>query len=151
MSRMQRLYQSTILAHNKNPKNFGVLDFFTHQAHGKNPLCGDDYMLYLLVDENNCISQISFVGKGCAISKAAASMMTEHVLGQSRENVLAKKDTFLKMLRDSFDDEDKMILGSLALFEGVKEFPVRVKCAALIWRALEHALSENKDIEVSTE
>ncbi|MEK9657968.1 MAG: SUF system NifU family Fe-S cluster assembly protein [bacterium] len=153
MSRLKQLYQATILEHNKNPRHFGVLDTYSHQAHGKNPLCGDEYVLYVLVDEDKKIDQISFVGKGCAISKAAASMMAERILGASCTEALGLKDAFLSLLSESCSSDDKATLGSLKVFEGVCEFPVRVKCAALIWRALEKALASDLGSEavVSTE
>eukprot|EP01047_Picozoa_sp_COSAG01_P053228 COSAG01_NODE_5683_length_4102_cov_19.864352_3_plen_156_part_00 len=139
MSRLQQLYQATILEHNKNPRHFGVLEHYSHQAHGKNPLCGDDYVLYVLVEDER-ILQLSFVGKGCAISKASASMMAETVLGQLIDDVKNLKDYFIKLLSEQCSDEEKRKLGSLTVFEGVCQFPVRVKCAALAWRALESAL-----------
>ena len=151
MSRLQRLYQATILEHNKNPRHFGVLDTYTHHVHGRNPLCGDDYILYLFIDEGDCIQQVSFVGKGCAISKASGSMMAECVLGQSVDAVVKQKDLFLNLLHESCTDADKGQLGALTVFEGVCAFPARVKCAALIWRALEQALTGDGSVDVSTE
>jgi len=151
MSRLQRLYQATILEHNKNPRHYGVLDSFSHQAHGKNPLCGDDFYLYILLDDKNCISQVSFVGKGCAISKASASMMAVSILGQALDDVLNLKDAFLLMLKEGKSEDKASTLGQLSVFEGVCAFPVRVKCAALIWRALENALMSSFENVVSTE
>ena len=151
MSRLQRLYQATILEHNKNPRHFGVLDSYTHHAHGKNPLCGDDYMLYLTINTDDCIDQISFVGKGCAISKASGSMMAECVLGNPVAEVTKRKDMFLKLLHESCTESEKKILDSLTVFEGVCAFPARVKCAALIWRALEQALTGDGSVDVTTE
>lgn len=151
MSRLQRLYQATILEHNKNPRHYGVLESYSHHSHGKNPLCGDDFYLYILLDEYDHIQQISFVGKGCAISKASASMMAERVLGEPVERALKLKDVFLNMLKLGKPEDDAAILGSLSVFEGVCAFPVRVKCAALIWRALENAFSSLESTVVSTE
>jgi len=139
--RLDHLYQETILAHNKNPRNFKVPDTFTHHSHGKNPLCGDDYHIYLNI-KDGVIEDIGFHGQGCAISKASSSILTTEVKGKRVEDVKRLKDEFLNMIteKSQCDGDCQNCLGKLKIFEGVKKYPVRVKCATLIWRALEDAL-----------
>jgi nitrogen fixation NifU-like protein len=146
---LKRLYQQVLLDHNKNPRNFKVIEKPTHYAHGINPLCGDDYHLFLTI-ENDTIKDIGFHGNGCAISKSVSSMMTTHILNKTTSDVIKIKDTFIELLTDSLTDEDLEHLGHLTLFENVKEFPIRVKCATLIWRALEAALNKTES-KISTE
>jgi nitrogen fixation NifU-like protein len=138
-----------ILEHNKKPRNFLKLEHHTHSSHGKNPLCGDDYFVFINVD-NNVIQDVSFLGQGCAISKSSGSLMTEVLKGKTVEEAIEMKDAFLDMVSKDINAETKALLGKLKVFEGVKQFPVRVKCAALVWRALEDAI-ENKSGEISTE
>ena len=152
--RLNDLYQEVILDHNKKPRHFGKLEKPTGTAHGVNPLCGDDYQVYLHVDSEGVLKQIAFEGQGCAISKSSASLMTDAVLGKNTGDVKALKDEFIRLLtRDSASEATRIALGKLKIFEGVKQFPVRVKCATLIWRALEAALEADagQKIEVSTE
>jgi nitrogen fixation protein NifU and related proteins len=139
MSRIQRLYEDMILEHNKKPRNFCVMENHSHSSHGKNPLCGDDYYVYINCSESH-IDNVSFIGQGCAISKSSGSLMTEMLKGLSIQEALALKDSFLDMVSTDISPEKKKSLGNLKVFEGVKEFPARVKCAALVWRALEDAL-----------
>ena len=148
---LKKLYQQVLLDHNKNPRNFKVIENATHYAHGVNPLCGDDYHLFIMIEEN-MIKDIGFHGSGCAISKSVSSMMTKHVLDKSIDDVIQIKDAFINMLTKELTDEHAThLLGHLTLFENVKDFPIRVKCATLIWRALETALSNAIDKKVSTE
>jgi len=149
MSRLDQLYQEMILEHNKNPRNFGVLEPCSHFSHGKNPLCGDDFFVFLDV-KDGVINDVKFDGAGCAISKSSASLMTTAIKGQVVEDVLRKKDLFLKMVTEAISPEEEKELGKLKVFSGVKKYPVRVKCAALIWRALENAL-EHGSGSISTE
>ena len=149
MSRLKQLYESTILDHNRNPRNFRTMSPCTHSSHGKNPLCGDDYFVFVNVVDG-FIEDISFHGHGCAISKSSGSLMTAHLKGKSVEDVLKYKELFIQLVSQEMSDEEKRLLGKLKVFEGVKEYPVRVKCAALVWRALEDALVVNKG-EISTE
>ena len=136
------LYQEVILDHNRRPRNFKKLEDANAYAHGHNPLCGDDYFLYLVVDASGMIKKIGFEGDGCAISKSSASMMTAAVEGKSVKEVGALKDNFIHLLTDNTgSDVVRVAAGKLKIFEGVKQFPVRVKCATLIWRTLEEALS----------
>ncbi len=149
MSRSQQLYEAMILDHNKKPRNFSVMDPHTHSSHGKNPLCGDDFYVYISCNDTE-IEAISFIGQGCAISKSSGSMMTEMLKGLPIQEALELKESFLEMVSTDISPEKKKSLGKLKVFEGVKDFPARVKCAALVWRALEDALGA-KSGETSTE
>ena len=148
---LKKLYQQVLLDHNKKPRNFKVIENATHYAHGVNPLCGDDYHLFINI-EDNIIKDIGFHGSGCAISKSVSSIMTVHILNKKVSEVIKIKDQFIELLTKELTDEKaKEILGHLTLFENVKEFPIRVKCATLIWRALEVALLNKVEKKVSTE
>lgn len=149
-TRLQQLYEAMILEHNKNPRNFKILEGCTHQSHGKNPLCGDDYYVFLNIDDQQIIQDVGFIGQGCAISKSSGSLMTDRVKGKSVSDVLALKEAFLHMVTEGISESEKVLLGKLTVFEGVKQYPVRVKCAALVWRALEDALLRSQGT-VSTE
>lgn len=133
------IYQEVILDHNKNPRNFSALPDSNRHTHGYNPLCGDDYNLYLKVNPDGTIEKASFQGTGCAISKASASMLTTSVKGKKVAEAEALKDKFLKLVTCG-EYADTKELGSLRAFQGVRMFPVRVKCATMIWHALEEAL-----------
>ena len=148
MDDIQELYQETILDHNRNPNNYGTLDNANHKAEGFNPLCGDHYRFYMDID-NGTIKDIRFEGSGCAISKSSASIMTTLVKGKStaEAEVLIKKISHL-LTDDTLPDLTE--LGKLAVFAGVREFPVRVKCASLAWHTLKSALDNKNDV-VSTE
>ncbi len=140
--KLDDLYQEVILDHNRRPRNFKKLEDANAYAHGHNPLCGDDYFLYLVIDEGGMIKKVGFEGDGCAISKSSASMMTAAVEGKSVKEAGAAKDNFIRLLTDNTgSDTVRATAGKLRIFEGVKQFPVRVKCATLIWRTLEEALS----------
>ena len=143
MNRLRQLYEQMILDHNKNPRNFKHLEPCTHYSHGHNPLCGDDYKVMINV-KNDIITDICFHGDGCAISKASGSMMTEKLIGLNLNDVKLIKNNFLELITS--DKELSLDIGKLKVFEGIKQYPVRVKCAALVWRALEDAL-ESKSIE----
>lgn len=149
MSRLDRLYESMILEHNKHPRHFYELESCSHSSHGKNPLCGDDYYVYLMVEDNRIVD-ISFKGTGCAISKSSGSLMTSELIGKTRDEALALKDDFLDLVTKGTTQEQDNRLGKLRVFEGVRKFPVRVKCAALVWRTLEDALSGDHG-QISTE
>ena len=143
--KLDDLYQEVILDHNRRPRNFHKLDGANAYSHGVNPLCGDDYELYLLVDEGGIIKKVSFQGQGCAISKSSASMMTTLIEGKSLKEVAELKDSFIRLLTSPETSEDmRSKVGRLKLFEGVRQFPVRVKCATLIWHALADALKDKK-------
>ena len=144
MKNLKKLYQQVLLDHNKSPRNFKNLENPTHYAHGVNPLCGDDYHLFLQVEED-VVQDIGFTGTGCAISKSVSSMMTQHIKGKRVNDIIKIKDAFIEMLTENLTADDaKHLIGHLTLFENVKEFPIRVKCATLIWRALEAALDNNQ-------
>lgn len=149
MSELSELYQQVILDHNKKPRNFRKLENAGYSAEGFNPLCGDHLMIYLNL-ENDAVTEISFEGSGCAISKAAASMMTQAVKGKTKPEAERLFKEFHKMVtgEDEVDDEERGI-GNLTIFSGVREFPVRVKCATLPWHTMHAAL--NKQEVISTE
>lgn len=149
MSELSELYQQVILDHNKKPRNFRRLETANHTAEGYNPLCGDQLTIYLDL-ENDQVKDVGFEGSGCAISKAAASMMTQAVKGKSKEQVESLFNEFHSMVMGELNEEtDDNSLGNLKIFAGVREFPVRVKCATLPWHTLHAAL--NKEDQVSTE
>jgi nitrogen fixation protein NifU and related proteins len=121
----------------------------THCSHGKNPLCGDEYEIFVQI-KGDVIDDVKFKGVGCAISKASASIMTTMVKGKTRKAALDLKDNFIKMVTKGCDGDCDNCLGKLKVFENVKKYPVRVKCATLIWRALENAINDTEEI-ASTE
>jgi nitrogen fixation NifU-like protein len=141
MSDFNELYQQVILEHNKKPRNFEVLEGAKLYALGKNPLCGDQFAVYVNVGEDGTIEKVAFQGSGCAIAKASASMMTTALKGKTLEEAHAMKDAFHKMLLGDLNPEtDPHPLGRLTIFSGVKEYPVRVKCATLAWHTLDAAI-----------
>src|SRR3981081_2405345 len=144
MSELSELYQQVILDHNKKPRNFRKLESANHSAEGFNPLCGDHLTVYLNL-EGDAVKEISFEGSGCAISKAAASMMTQAVKGKSKEDAEKLFSEFHGMVTGEVDEETTMNgLGNLKIFSGVREFPVRVKCASLPWPTMNAALNNHK-------
>ena len=149
MSELSELYQQVILDHNKKPRNFRKLESANHSAEGYNPLCGDQLTVYLNV-EGDLVTDVGFEGSGCAISKASASMMTQAVKGKSKEQAQTLFKEFHSMVTGELDAEnDENSLGNLKIFAGVREFPVRVKCATLPWHTMHAAL--NKQEQISTE
>jgi nitrogen fixation NifU-like protein len=149
MSELSELYQQVILDHNKKPRNFRKLETANHSAEGFNPLCGDQLTVYLNL-EDDLVKEVGFEGSGCAISKAAASMMTQAVKGKSKEQAEHLFQEFHSMVMGELNTEtEENSLGNLKIFAGVREFPVRVKCATLAWHTLLAAL--NKEAQVSTE
>lgn len=149
MADLRDLYQEVILEHSKAPRNYRELAVANQHAEGYNPLCGDHFTVYLQV-EGDAIRDISFQGSGCAISKASASMMTQALKGKSKEEARKLFDRFHKLVTTGETNGDRPELGKLAVFSGVSEFPVRVKCATLAWHTLQAAL-EGKQSTVSTE
>jgi nitrogen fixation NifU-like protein len=145
---LRDLYQQVILDHNRKPRNFRVLEGANRTAEGYNPLCGDQMKLYLNV-ENGVIKDAAFQGKGCAISKASASMMTASVIGKPMDEAEALFHRIHAMLTGETDAVGES-LGKLAVFSGVREFPSRIKCATLAWHTLHAALSGSAE-PVSTE
>jgi nitrogen fixation NifU-like protein len=149
MSELSELYQQVILDHNKKPRNFRRLETANHSAEGFNPLCGDHLTVYLNL-ENEAVKDISFEGSGCAISKAAASMMTQALKGMSKQQAEKLFGEFHAMVTGELDEEGTPNhLGNLKIFSGVREFPVRVKCASLPWHTMHAAL--NNQEKTSTE
>jgi len=149
MSELSELYQQVILDHNKKPRNFRKLEGANHSAEGLNPLCGDHLTVYLNLDDDT-VKEISFEGSGCAISKAAASMMTQALKGKSKQAAEQLFTDFHRMVTgEEYEDSSQERLGHLKIFEGVREFPVRVKCATLPWHTMHAAL--NREELVSTE
>jgi len=148
MADLRDLYQEVILEHSKQPRNYRVLPSANRQAEGFNPLCGDHYTVYLEV-EGEAIRDISFQGTGCAISKASASMMTQSLKGKTRQEAEKVFEKFHKLVTGQNGSQSEG-LGKLAVFAGVSEFPVRVKCATLGWHAVRAAL-EGQQETVSTE
>ena len=151
---LKELYQDIILEHGKSPRNFGKCIGHNHEAKGHNPLCGDQVHVYLKLNEKKNVEELTFEGSGCAISMASTSIMTELVKGKSFE--IAKKiiNDFLNMIKNGsemttkdLDEDQKTKIMSLS---GVKQYPMRVKCATLSWHTLVSAL-DGKKIEVNTE
>ncbi|MBF0387883.1 MAG: SUF system NifU family Fe-S cluster assembly protein [Candidatus Omnitrophica bacterium] len=141
------LYQQVILEHNKRPRNFLQLDPCTHQAEGYNPLCGDHLNVYLRVSDQGMIEELSFLGDGCAISKASASMMTAALKGKTVEEAGQLFQEFRHLLTKELDPEkDPHSLGKLTVFSGIWKYPSRVKCAVLAWRTMKGALDQEKTI-----
>lgn len=151
MSDLMDLYQEVILDHNRQPRNFGDLPEADHKARGHNPLCGDQLNVYLTLADD-VITDVRFDGSGCAISKASASLMTEAVKGRTLAEAETLFEGFHELLTGdpSVRGEASADLGKLAVFEGVRAFPVRVKCATLAWHTLQAALSGDTE-QVSTE
>jgi nitrogen fixation NifU-like protein len=150
MSELRELYQSVILDHNKKPRNFGALSNANRIAAGHNPLCGDKIRLYLDVADD-VVKDIRFEGSGCAISKASASLMTQAVKNKSLEEALRLFDSFHELVTaSSGEGVDVDGLGKLAVFAGIRGFPMRVKCATLAWHTLKRAI-EGSDETAKTE
>ena len=146
---LSELYQEVILDHNKNPRNFGELEYCNHHAVGHNPLCGDMIELFIEV-KNNIIQEVKFKGNGCAISKASASIMTTILKGKTEEEARKLFDDFHKIVTsDPNSSYDDLNLGKLSVFVGVREFPARVKCASLAWHTLINALDNVKELIVT--
>jgi nitrogen fixation NifU-like protein len=147
MSDLSDLYQEVILDHNRRPRNFHPLADASHTAEGYNPLCGDRLTLYLKLADGR-IEDVSFEGAGCAISKASASMMTDALKGRTIDEANALFERFHRMVTTP-PDQSVENLGKLSSLAGVREFPVRVKCASLAWHTLKAAMANKK--RVSTE
>ena len=151
---LKQLYQDIILEHGKSPRNLGKCEGYSHEAKGYNPLCGDKVHVYLKSDNKKKVVGLTFEGDGCAISLASASIMTELIKGKSFEEAKEIMDAFLNMIKNTseiqsnhLDEDQKTKLMSLS---GVKQFPMRVKCATLSWHTLVSAM-EGKKEEVNTE
>lgn len=147
MADLGELYQSLILDHNRAPRNHREMADADRSAAGRNPMCGDQLTVWIRLDGDR-IADVSFLGKGCAISQASASLMTTMIKGKTRAEAEALVERFRAMVTGSSDETASM--GRLAAFAGVARFPARVKCASLAWHALRSALAEGGN-EVSTE
>ena len=148
MADLRDLYQDVILEHSKAPRNYRELPLANHKAEGYNPLCGDHFTLYVDL-EGDRVRDISFQGSGCAISKASASMLTQVVKGKTKAEAQKLFEKFLQLVKGE-GNGNQAELGKLAVFSGVCEFPIRVKCATLVWHTLQAAL-EGKQEAISTE
>lgn len=155
LDELRELYQEVILDHGKNPRNFRRPDAFTCEALGNNPMCGDALVIYLTLDDERKIRDVSFQGKGCAISMASASMMTEILKGHTAEEASRLFDAFHDMCTsdepapETVEGFDEDTLERLRMLAGVRDFPMRVKCATLAWHTM-HAALEGEDA-VTTE
>jgi nitrogen fixation NifU-like protein len=153
MADLRDLYQEVVLDHGRRPRNFGPLPDANRHAQGFNPLCGDQLTLHLKIDDNGRIEQARFEGSGCAISTASASLMTEALKGRSADEAQALFAAFHSLLTG---DESRPAvtqapaLGKLLVLAGVREFPMRIKCATLAWHTLDAALQQVNE-PVSTE
>jgi nitrogen fixation protein NifU and related proteins len=150
MSDMRELYQEMILDHHRHPRNFGKLSDANRFAEGFNPLCGDRVTVYAIVEED-VLRELSFEGSGCAICMASCSLMTEALKGRSVAEAEELFGHFHDLLTDDDAKVDEDVLGKLAVFQGVREFPVRVKCATLPWHALRAAIHRTVSQSVTTE
>ena len=146
---LKELYQEIILDHGKNPRNLRKSENFNNDAKGHNPLCGDNVHIFLKLDENKKIEDISFEGSGCAISMASASIMTELLNGKNEDQTKEIVNDFLEMIKnkdkldnDNLDENEKTKLMSLS---GVKQYPMRVKCATLAWHTLTSAVNDSQE------
>jgi nitrogen fixation NifU-like protein len=140
MPDLRDLYQDLIINHSKNPRNFRKLERVNRQAEGLNPLCGDNFSVYIQI-ENGFIEDIGFMGTGCAIATAAASMMTEHLKGKTESEVKVIFEQFHQLLTGPAESlPDSCVLGTLQVFSGVRGYPVRIKCAILAWQTMYSAL-----------
>ena len=151
---IKELYQEIILDHGKNPRNLGKFDNYNKDAKGNNPLCGDNVHVYLRLNENKKVEDIAFEGHGCAISMASASIMTDMIRGKEEKEVKEIVTDFLGMIKEK-DTLDNKILKEdektkLMSLSGVKQYPMRVKCATLSWHTLTSALDQTNEV-VKTE
>jgi nitrogen fixation NifU-like protein len=147
---LRELYQQVILDHNKSPRNFRIIEHPSHQAEGYNPLCGDRIDVFVNV-KDGVIEDISFQGKGCAISKASASLMSSIVKGKPVVEAEKLFEKFKELITGKLgENPDLEELGKLAVLAGVKDFPARVKCASLAWHTMINAINEERNL-VTTE
>jgi nitrogen fixation protein NifU and related proteins len=140
MASMSELYQNVILDHNRSPQNYRVMEGASGRGEGDNPLCGDRITVWLRIG-GGVIQDASFQGAGCAISKASASLMTGAVIGKSLDEAERLFDRFHRLVTGRLPTEERETLGKLAVFSGVSEFPIRVKCATLSWHAMKEAMA----------
>lgn len=142
-----QLYQQVLLDHNKTPRNYRELSPSDRDAVGHNPLCGDRYKIFINIDENDVVTDVTFIGEGCAISKASASMMTTIVKGKHVDEIEKLYTQFHDMTQGKMDPETETNdLGRLKIFAGVRNLPARVKCATLSWHTLNAALKGEEKV-----
>jgi nitrogen fixation NifU-like protein len=139
MAGLSELYQNVILEHNRSPRNYRPMPEADRHAEGHNPLCGDQVSVWVRL-EGDRVADVSFQGAGCAISRASASIMTDAVKGKTRAEAEVLFDRFHRLVTGGLPSAESETLGKLAVFSGVSEFPVRVKCASLAWHTLKSAL-----------
>ena len=151
---LKELYQEIILDHGKNPRNLRKTDNFNKDAKGHNPLCGDKVHIYLKLNENKKVEDISFEGEGCAISMASASIMTDLIKGKKENEVKEIVSDFLKMIKEKDEIKTNLLKDDektkLMCLSGVKQYPMRVKCATLSWHTLTSAIDRSQN-EINTE
>ena len=151
---LKELYQEIILDHGKNPRNLRKSENFNKDAKGHNPLCGDHVHVFLKIDENKKVEDISFEGQGCAISMASASIMTDLVRGKEEKEVKEIVNDFLEMIKEKNQLNNKILhedeKTKLMCLSGVKNYPMRVKCATLSWHTLTTAIDKSQE-EINTE
>ncbi len=151
---LKQLYQDIILEHGKSPRNFGKCNGHNHEAKGYNPLCGDQVQVYLKLNDNKKVENLTFIGSGCAISMASTSIMTELIKGKSSLSAKNIINAFLNMIKsgselktNDLNEDQKIKIMSLS---GVKQYPMRVKCVTLAWHTLISAI-DGKKVEINTE
>lgn len=148
---LRELYQSVIIDHGKNPRHFRPIEGYTHRLEGYNPLCGDKIELFLKVDDD-IVTDVGFTGKGCAISMASTSLMSEAIKGKTVDEARNIQQRFQNMVLSNEEGEQlDFETDKLAVLGGVKEFPSRIKCATLAWHTLLHALEHSDEPVVTTE
>tara|TARA_B100000965_G_scaffold346927_1_gene318727 strand:- start:2293 stop:2766 length:474 start_codon:yes stop_codon:yes gene_type:complete len=152
--KLTELYQEIILDHGKNPRNLRKTENFNKDAKGYNPLCGDKVHIYLKLNENKKVEDVSFEGEGCAISMASASIMTDLVKGKEEKEVKEIVEDFLKMIKEKDHINTKLLKDDektkLMCLSGVKQYPMRVKCATLSWHTLTSAIDRTQN-EINSE
>ncbi|HJR57469.1 MAG TPA: SUF system NifU family Fe-S cluster assembly protein [Rhizomicrobium sp.] len=142
---LRELYQEVILDHSRHPRHYGVLTAATHKAEGYNPLCGDRVTVYLVLDGAGRVTDIRFEGKGCAISQASASLMTEMLAGKTAAEAEKLMHGFLHLVRGEPADLPEDARDHMDVMSGLSEFPMRVKCATLAWHTFKNAVEEGRN------
>jgi nitrogen fixation NifU-like protein len=147
---LRELYQEVILDHSRHPRHFGPLEHATHNGEGHNPLCGDRVKVHLIVDADNRIADIRFEGRGCAISQASASLMTDMVMGRTVAEAETLMGGFLNLVKgDEAAELPEDDMDRLNVMAGVSAFPMRVKCATLAWHTMKSALEEGSAVNAA--
>ena len=142
---LRELYQEVILDHSRHPRHYGTLDHASHKAEGYNPLCGDKVAVYLKLDTDGRVGDIAFEGKGCAISQASASMMTDMLKGRTTDEAEKLMQGFLHLVKgEDASDLQEDDRERLEVMGGISEFPMRVKCATLAWHTYKNAVEEGR-------